>query len=149
MSRGVGTCPYPDCGRVIDGDEIKRQAQAGQMGEQLFAAVYKERVVKILKSGKRGKDKWVRGYRAPRPEDNNAMQKFRRNSPRSCPSGKPSILFRARESPTVNNDQSNLSGTGWNANVAGSVLAAPASLPRHERRGLPRNARCRPDLQVG
>ena len=74
VSRGAGTCPYPDCGRVIDGDEIKRQAQAGQMGEQLFAVVYKGRVVKILKSGKRGKDKWVRGYRAPRPEDDNVAE---------------------------------------------------------------------------
>ena len=74
VARGTGTCPYPDCGRVIDGDEIKCQAQAGQMGEQIFTVVYKERVVKILKSGKRGKDKWVRGYRAPRPEDNNARE---------------------------------------------------------------------------
>ena len=63
VAHGDGTCPYSDCGRVIGGDEIKRQAQAGQMGEQLFAVVYKERVVRVLKSGKRGKDKWVRGYR--------------------------------------------------------------------------------------
>ena len=70
--RGDGACPYSDCGRVIDGDEIKRQAQAGQMGEQLFAVVYKDRVEKRLKSGKRGKDKWVRGYRSPRPEDDNS-----------------------------------------------------------------------------
>ena len=74
VARGAGTCPYPDCSRVIDGDEIKRQAQAGQMGEQLFAVVYKKRVEKILKSGKRGKDKWVRGYRAPRPEDDNSAE---------------------------------------------------------------------------
>ena len=74
VAHGDGTCPYSDCGRVIDGDEIKRQAQAGQMGEQLFAVVYKERVVRILKSGKRGKDKWVRGYRAPRPEDDNSAE---------------------------------------------------------------------------
>ena len=72
--RGVGSCPFPDCNRVIAGDEIKRQAQAGQMGEQLFAVVYKKRVKKILKSGKRGKDRWVRGYRAPRPEDDNSAE---------------------------------------------------------------------------
>ena len=71
VAHANGTCPFPDCGRVFDGDEIKRQAQAGQMGEQLYAVVYKKRVIKILKSGKRGKDRWVRGYRAPRPEDDN------------------------------------------------------------------------------
>ena len=74
VSRGAGACPYADCGRVIDGDEIKRQAQAGRMGEQLFAVVYRKRVKKILKSGKRGKDRWVRGYRAPRPEDDNSAE---------------------------------------------------------------------------
>ena len=71
VSRGDGSCPYSDCGRVIDGDEIKSQAQAGLMGEQLYAVVYKQRVEVILKSGKCGKDKWKRGYRAPRPEDDN------------------------------------------------------------------------------
>ena len=74
VASGDGTCPYSDCGRVIAGDEIKAQAQAGKMGEQLYAVVYKKRVVKTLKSGKRGKDKWVRGYRAPRPEDDNSVE---------------------------------------------------------------------------
>ena len=75
VARGAGACPYPDCGRVIDGAEIKRQAQAGDMGEQLYAVVYKRRMPgKVLKSGKRGKDKWVRGYRARRPEDDNGAE---------------------------------------------------------------------------
>ena len=70
VARGDGTCPFSDCARVIDGDVIKEQAQAGQMGEQLYAVVYKERVEVRTKTG-RLREKWVRGYRAPRPEDDN------------------------------------------------------------------------------
>ena len=66
---GDATCPYPDCGRVIDGD----QAQAGGMGEQLYAVVFKRRLpTEYTKTGKPKKDKWERSYRAPRPEDNNS-----------------------------------------------------------------------------
>ncbi len=68
VAGGDGTCPFPDCGRVIDGDEVKRQAQAGKMGEQLFAVVFKRRELTTTKTGKK-REKWVRGYRAPRPED--------------------------------------------------------------------------------
>ena len=71
VARGDGTCPYSDCGRVIDGDEIKRRAQAGGMGEQLFAVAYKERVLTKTKTGK-SREKWVRHYRAPRSEDDNS-----------------------------------------------------------------------------
>lgn len=52
----------------MDGEEVKRQAQAGQMGEQLYTVVYKRRTWTITKTGKK-REKWVRGYRAPRPED--------------------------------------------------------------------------------
>ena len=94
VARGTGTCPYPDCGHVIDGDEIKKQAQDGEMGEQLFVVVYKRRVKKYLKSGKRGKDRWVRGYRTPRPEDDNAAESPRSSWTTSCPNGKRWTSFR-------------------------------------------------------
>lgn len=69
IAGGRATCPFADCGRVIDGDEIKAIAQAGDMGEQLYAVVYKKRIQTVTKSGKPGREKWERGYRAPRPED--------------------------------------------------------------------------------
>ena len=73
VARGYGTCPFSDCGRVIDSDEIKRQAQVGDMGEQLYAVVFKRRVEYRTKLGVR-RWKWERGYRAPRPEDDNSAE---------------------------------------------------------------------------
>lgn len=73
VARGDGICPFDDCGRVIDGDEIKRQAQTGNMGEQLYAVVFKRRVEYRTKTGKL-RTKWERGYRAPRPEDDNSAE---------------------------------------------------------------------------
>jgi putative DNA methylase len=70
---GNATCPYPDCGRVIDGDQVKAQAQAGGMDEQLFAIVYnRKKPTEYTKTGKPKKDKWGRGYRAPCLEDDNS-----------------------------------------------------------------------------
>ena len=142
VARGDGTCPYSDCGRVIDGDEIKRQAQAGQMGEQLFAVVYKERVEKRLKSGKRGKDKWVRGYRSPRPEDDNSAA-IKARLDEKLPEWEALDIVPSETFPRQQDDRSHSTIYGMNI-VARSIFSASASLPRHERGGFSRNARRRP-----
>lgn len=70
VSGGTAACPFPDCERVIEGETVKAQAQAGSMGEQLFAVAFKRRSEKQTRTGKR-REVWERGYRAPRPEDDN------------------------------------------------------------------------------
>ncbi len=67
--RGDGACPFPDCRRSIDGVEIKAQAQAGQMGQQLYCVVYKETRIKGYTKNGKPKIESVRGFRTPRPED--------------------------------------------------------------------------------
>ena len=74
---GDATCPYPDCGRVIDGDQVKAQAQAGTMGDQLFAVVFTKRIVTgytkaTKKKPSSPKIRWEKGFRSPRPEDDNS-----------------------------------------------------------------------------
>jgi adenine-specific DNA methylase len=74
---GDATCPYPDCGRVIDGDNVKQQGQANGMGEQLFAVVFKKQIITgytkpTKKKPASPKIKLERGYRSPRPEDDNS-----------------------------------------------------------------------------
>ena len=71
VSGGDATCPFTECRRVIDGSEIKRQAQVGGMRFQLYAVAYKRRVVVKSKGGK-SKEKWVQEFRAPRDEDDNS-----------------------------------------------------------------------------
>jgi putative DNA methylase len=74
VNDGDARCPYSDCARVVEGDEIKRQAQAGDMGEQLYAVVVKRKVASgSTKAGGKG-FKLVRGFRAPREEDDNSTQ---------------------------------------------------------------------------
>jgi putative DNA methylase len=69
VSGGDATCPFDDCGRLISGEHIKADAQAGRMGQQLYTVVFKKKVVTGHTKAGKPKEKWVRGYRAPRLED--------------------------------------------------------------------------------
>ena len=66
---GDGLCPFPDCRRPIDGKEIKAQSRNGQMGNQLYCVIYKEERVKGYSKSGKPKTETIRGFRAPRPED--------------------------------------------------------------------------------
>lgn len=70
ISDGDAKCPFSGCGRVVDGTVIKRQAQEGEMGDQLFAIAFKRRIESRTKSGLK-KVKWERGYRAAIATDDN------------------------------------------------------------------------------
>ncbi|WP_292683859.1 DUF1156 domain-containing protein [Novosphingobium sp.] len=61
VAGGDGICPFPDCGRPIASDDIKRQALAGSMGDQLFTVVYKRQTITKTKTGK-NKIKWIREF---------------------------------------------------------------------------------------
>ena len=76
---------------MIDGDEVKRQAQAGQMGEQLYAVVFKRRVDDKDQDRQESRFKWERGYRAPRSEDDTTQLIIATRLAEKCQSGKRSI----------------------------------------------------------
>ncbi|MEI6078049.1 MAG: DUF1156 domain-containing protein [Verrucomicrobiota bacterium] len=65
---GDATCPFPDCARVIEGDEIKRQGLDGNLGEQLYAIAFKRKTETKNSAGKKS-FKWIRGFRTPTLQD--------------------------------------------------------------------------------
>ncbi len=70
VAKGDALCPFNDCGRTVDGDEIKRQAQESGLGDQLFAVVFREETASLTPSGRKTTS-WVRKYRAPDEKDEN------------------------------------------------------------------------------
>jgi adenine-specific DNA methylase len=72
-----GRAECPRCHTVIDGEEVKREAQNGRMGHQLYCVCVKSRKV-----GK-GKQKW--DFRAPTKEENEAVDKAERKLKEKLP----------------------------------------------------------------
>jgi len=65
----------PRCGRVMDGDAVKAEAQAGRMGHQLYAVCTKKRM------GRRSE--WV--FRTPTPEELEAVEKAEKKLKKNLP----------------------------------------------------------------
>jgi putative DNA methylase len=70
VADGDAVCPFSDCRRVVDGDEVKKQATSGGMREQVMAVAIKYRAKAMSKDGKKSREVWKRGYRAPCENDN-------------------------------------------------------------------------------
>ena len=132
VARGSATCPFPDCGRVIDGDQVKEQAQAGGMGEQLYAVVYKKRTIVKTKTGK-DREKWVRGYRAPRPEDD-VNEAIKPALEEKWPEWEALDLVPTEDHPQWFEDRR--AHSIRNAQMARPLLPSPTPLPRHQLRNF-------------
>ena len=138
---GDGICPYGDCGRVIDSDEIKRQARDGRMGEQLFAVAYRRCVRTTLKSGKPGRDQWAREYRAPRADDDNQAE-IRARLEEKLPEWEALDMVPSERFPTNANDTRPIQ----HGMPLWRDLFSPRQLLCHgtSGRGVPRDAHVRP-----
>jgi adenine-specific DNA methylase len=66
-------CPFPDCGRVISLDEVKRQGRERSLSEILTTVVIKRRI-DINDKGGRKRPTWERAYRAPTKIDDVSQQ---------------------------------------------------------------------------
>ena len=72
--KGIATCPYPSCGVTTRRNYVAEEAQNGRMGQQLYCIVYRDQWRPKIKSGAFGKRlKTRRGYRLPRPGDDNIV----------------------------------------------------------------------------
>ena len=72
ISRAIATCPYPDCGATSPKGYIAQEAQAGRLGQQLYAIIYRDQWHEFTKTGRPKKRLTTkRGFRAVTPRDDN------------------------------------------------------------------------------
>ena len=75
VSRAKATCPYPTCGATTPTGYISTEAQAGQLGHQLYCIIYRDSWYPTTKSRRLSKrPKTARGFRVPRPDDDNTAE---------------------------------------------------------------------------
>ena len=71
-SRAVAVCPQPDCGTTTPKGYLAKEAQAGQMGHQLYAVIYRDSWTTKTKSGtNRKRPTTFRGFAEPTEDHEN------------------------------------------------------------------------------
>ena len=79
IKNGIVTCPDPRCGSTTRKGYVAEQAQAGQLGHQLYCVIYRDQWRPKNKSGTFAKrPKTSRGFRLVTIEDDNTTEIVRR-----------------------------------------------------------------------
>ena len=79
IKNGIVTCPDPRCGSTTHRGYVAEQAQAGQLGHQLYCVIYRDQWRPKNKSGTFAKrPKTSRGFRLVTTEDDNTTEIVRR-----------------------------------------------------------------------
>ena len=79
IKNGIVTCPDPGCGSTTRRGYVAEQAQAGQLGHQLYCVIYRDQWRPKNKSGTFAKrPKNIRGFRLVTTEDDNTAEILRR-----------------------------------------------------------------------
>ena len=72
VKNAIATCPFPNCGATTERGYISEEAQAGQLGQQLYCVIYRDEWPTFTKAGKPSKrPKTRRGFRTVTPDENN------------------------------------------------------------------------------
>ena len=75
IKNGIVTCPDPRCGSTTPRGYVAEQAQAGQLGHQLYCVIYRDQWRPKNKSGTFAKrPKTSRGFRLVTTEDDNTTE---------------------------------------------------------------------------
>ena len=137
---------------MIDGDEIKQPSPGRTDGRAALCGRLQENAwSRSLKSGKTGRvrEKWVRRYRAPRPEDDNAGRDSRAKLAEKLPEWEAFDIVPSESIGDLSNYDRGHRLYGMYRWIR--IMFSPRQLLCHgvERRGLPRNARCRSHRRAG
>ena len=73
-SRAVAVCPHPDCGTTTPKGYLAKEAQAGQMGHQLYGVIYRDSWKEKTKAGKdKKRPTTFRGFSEVTPDRDNVL----------------------------------------------------------------------------